>query len=189
MVIQMQIESTTKSPYRASFMAIVAAATCWSTPISAGELSASRVSGKAFGTSRFVRPEREFYVVGQEQPASGVITRETTEREHVIAELRKWRHLEADWDGEGAKAPALSSLNAARSFLCAMDDVTYPEPMLFPSGRAGLYWRDQDLYADLEFYENNTIAYYIERGSDRHNGVAGFDLDSIPPIFKTLLKI
>ena len=192
----MQLESTSQSPFRASFMAVAVVATCAVSSASGFDTSSRILANEASrapsthsnSTNRVRESEREFFVVGQNHPTSDVSYRETTEREHAIAELLRWRHLGTDWDGEGAKAPSLLSLTGARAFLCAMtSEAVCPEPMLFPSGRAGLYWREEGFYADLEFYENRTIAYYIERGHDRHKGVVDFDLDNIPAVFQTLL--
>lgn len=195
----MQLDRTSQSPYRSGFMAMAVVATCAAGSATVVETSTRRIGSESFrapatvssSKNRLGEYEREYYVVAQEEQVFDVPTRETTEREHIIAELRSWRHLGVDWDGEGAKAPSLVSLNAARAFLCAMKrDAPCPEPTLFPSGRAGLYWREGGLYADLEFYENGNIAYYIERGQDdRHKGLIAFDLDNIPAVFQTLLQV
>ena len=116
--------------------------------------------------------------------------RSTTEQEHTIAVLRSWEKYEQNWDYEGAKAPILSSLRAASRFVCLLDDsFVMPEPMLHDSGRAGLFWGEDQLYADLEFLVNGTVAYYIERGERQEKGVICFDHRVIPEIFKTLLSV
>jgi hypothetical protein len=117
-----------------------------------------------------------------------VIDRETSEREQVIGELRQWQSLGDNWDGEGAKCPNYKSLAQASSFVCAMTDtLAMPVPMLHASGNAGLYWREENLYADLEFLGDNRVAYYIEYKSDRHKGVVEFDKQTIPRVFATLI--
>ena len=39
----------------------------------------------------------------------------------------------------------------------------------------------------FKFLENGSIAYYIERGKDRHKGVVEFDKRNIQPVLKPLL--
>lgn len=117
-------------------------------------------------------------------------TRETSEQEHIIATLRNWESFKANWDHEEAKAPNLGSLRAASAFVCALDrDFAMPAPMLHDTGHAGLFWESDRFYADLEFLESGSIAYYIESGNDRHKGVVAFDRRKIPEALEPLLKV
>jgi hypothetical protein len=141
------------------------------------------------GTS--VSDSRTFYVFGevQENARASSGARETSDQERAIGDLRRYEKLGANWDGEGATAPNIVSLRAASSFVCLMDrDQAMPEPMLHSSGRAGLYWRSDTLYADLEFFEDGRLAYYVEIGSDRHKGVVHPATDKIPRILGQLLQ-
>lgn len=116
--------------------------------------------------------------------------RQTTPTEHVIGELRRWSLLTADWDGEGALAPIQSSVKAAISFACLLSGRNDIEPMLHASsGRAGLYLKNNSLYADIEFYGDSRVAYYIERNGGKHKGVVNFDKKAMPPVFDALLKV
>ncbi|MDP3251311.1 MAG: hypothetical protein Q8M77_05310 [Hydrogenophaga sp.] len=106
--------------------------------------------------------------VGSAEP----IERETSEQERIIAELRRLNLLEANWDGEGAAVPIPSSLKLAVNFVCSMGrNDSMPEPMLHPSGEAGLFWSDDNLYGDLKFLGDGRVAYFIRRGESRHKGV------------------
>ncbi len=116
--------------------------------------------------------------------------RPTTTAEKVIGEIRGWRSLPADWDGEGAAVPVAASLEEAVSFVSLLSphNISIPEPMLLSSGRAGLYWNDGGMYADLEFTGDGRVTYYIEHSTGgKHKGVVPFDSDSMPPVFSTLL--
>lgn len=107
-----------------------------------------------------------------------------------FTQLRGWEKFQSNWDHEGANAPILSSLRAASQFAGLLDNrFIMPEPMLNDTGRAGLFWSEDNLYADIEFIENNFIAYYIERNNGRHKGVVAFDHQQIPPVLVPLLKI
>lgn len=117
--------------------------------------------------------------------------RETTAREYAIGEIRGWASLPANWDGEAAAAPNLRSLKEASTFLCLLEhDGPMPDPMLLASGRAGLYWNDGSLYADLEFTGDGWITYYIEQlGKGKHKGAVVFDGNGLPPVFSALLPV
>jgi|HubBroStandDraft_1064217.scaffolds.fasta_scaffold01678_5 hypothetical protein len=113
--------------------------------------------------------------------------RETTPREHMIGELRSWKQLSGDWDGENAAPPLLPSLDDAVSFSKLLDINSIAQPMLHASGHAGLFWRTGDLYADLEFLGSSRIAYFIEKKGDKHKGVVNFVAKEMPHLFKALL--
>jgi len=116
--------------------------------------------------------------------------RPTTALEKVVGELRRWSFLKANWDGEGAAAPALESLRNAESFVRAYGDIgEVPEPMLNANGRAGLFWKLNGLYADLEFLGDSRLAYYIERNGDKHKGVTQFNPEEVPALFQLLLRV
>ena len=115
------------------------------------------------------------------------VDRETTEAERIAGELRRWRLLPADWDGEGASAPNSRSIAEAVAFLALVSSENLPEPMLHPSGRAGLFWKVDDLYADLEFLGDGQLAYYVERSQGKHKGVVNFDKIKMPPVLEALI--
>jgi len=197
--IAMQAESTFKPFYGANLLAAAAfAAGCMSMPGHADATSLRRVPGEPvwlpYGSNfdwAQTSTSPGFYLgAGQ-----GEATRETSLQEHLIAQLRAWEGRAANWDGDGAARPDLVSLRAASNFICALDrDARMPHPMLNDNGRAGLFWEDEHLYADLEFLENGSIAYYIERvgeqgaPADRHKGVVAFDGQTIPAAIVPLLQ-
>ena len=116
--------------------------------------------------------------------------RPTTSRERLIGEFRRWSLLKANWDGEGSAAPAVPSLKEAVAFARLLDEgASLPEPMLLSSGHAGLFWNDENLYADLEFLGDGQVAYYIERQGDKHKGDVKFDSKTMPAVFTALLEI
>lgn len=117
---------------------------------------------------------------------SGV--RGTTDREEIIGQLRSWRMLDSDWDGEGAAAPDIRALRGAENFVRVIAPaMPVPEPMLFASGHAGLYWKREGLYADLEFVDERHITYYVEKHAEKHKGLVEFQGDRMPPFFAALL--
>lgn len=97
---------------------------------------------------------------------------ETTDLEHVACDFRRWQLLPANWDGEGASQANPRSIGGAIAFLNLLTATSdMPSPMLHSSGRAGLFFKTAELYADLEFLEDGRMAYYIERNGDKHKGV------------------
>lgn len=115
--------------------------------------------------------------------------RETSEYERVVGELRSWRMLGANWDGEGAAAPNDRSIREAVGFVGLLaTGVRLPEPMLHASGNAGLFWKNESDYADLEFLGDGQLAYYVERDQGKHKGVVKFDQRKVPPVLEALLS-
>lgn len=119
------------------------------------------------------------------------VERVTTLREEAIGELRSWALLPANWDSEKAAAPDAASLKEAERFVRLLKvDQPVPEPMLLASGRAGLYWNDGDLYADLEFTGDGHVTYYVERRRNgKHKGMVAFDGSAMPSVFAALLPV
>lgn len=116
--------------------------------------------------------------------------RPTTLREKLVGELRRWGVLAANWDGEGATVPATGSLKEAVSFVRLLGETAaLPEPILHGSGHAGLFWKEDRLYVDIEFLGDGRIAYYIERQGDKHKGVVKFDSQRMPALFPTLFEV
>lgn len=55
-----------------------------------------------------------------------------------------------NWDGEGASEPQKFSIEKTIAFLTLINPkISPPEPMLFSSGRSGLYWNTGSLYSSL----------------------------------------
>lgn len=124
-------------------------------------------------------------------PDVSVAARRTTPVEDAIGQIREWASLGANWDGEGASAPIGPSLREAASFLALLAPTSpVPDPMLLASGRAGLYWNDNKIYADLEFTGDRRVVYYIEQpGGGKHKGVVPFDGEHMPAVFSALLLV
>lgn len=115
--------------------------------------------------------------------------RATTDQERLIGEIRRWILMGANWDGEGAIPPAAPSLEESVAFVRLLENIAeLPEPMLLSSGHAGLFWKTDNLYADLEFLGDGRIAYFIEHeGEGKHKGVIKFDSEKMPAVFPALL--
>ena len=116
--------------------------------------------------------------------------RATTPVEKLIGEIRSWVLLNDNWDGEGAIAPLPASLRESVAFVRLLRDIVeLPDPMLLSDGHAGLFWKTDGLYADLEFLGDGRVAYFIELDSEgKHKGVVRFDSEKMPAVFPALLR-
>jgi hypothetical protein len=117
------------------------------------------------------------------------VTRATTAKEQLIGEPRGWRQLSSRWDGEDAEAPELQSIDDAVKFARMLGAQADAQPMLHVNGHAGLFWRDDGLYADIEFLGSGRIAYFIEKNGDKHKGMVNFVAKEMPNLFKALLPV
>jgi hypothetical protein len=142
----------------------------------AGESSVSNLNLRAATNEEFFHAESS--------------ERETSSTERIVGEIRRWNVLLANWDGEDAIVPMRSSLKEAESFVRLLNcKMIMPEPMLNANGRAGLFWKESQIYADLEFLGDGRMAYYIERNGDKHKGVLNFNSEIMPPVFQALLQV
>ena len=134
--------------------------------------------------------QQNFNTANYVEFSSWAVDRPTTELEKIVGQFRRWATLEANWDGENANAPIANSLSQAQNFATLLTkDMPTPEPMLNSTGRAGLFWNLNNLYADLEFLPDEKIAYYIEKNKDKHKGVVTFNSEKMPAVFTTLLSV
>lgn len=200
----MQLDSTSGYSISSTRMLAALAATCFvsTAPVHAETIGRPIGEFQRFPTGKAIwgstsRAEEELSGDGElivyvdddaESPVAREATRSTSEQEHLIAQLRTWEGLGANWDGEGASAPQLTSVRAASKFVCLLDrSSTMPEPMLHASGRAGLLWDDGATYAELEFLESGLVAYYITAKANKHKGVFEFDGRVIPEALSLLI--
>lgn len=142
-----------------------------------------RQAGSSFST-------HDFGVAANDQMIQAYAAeRQTSPVERTVGEMRRWTALSDNWDGQGASAPLEQSVKEAVAFVRMLTPgIPLPDPMVHANGRAGLFWQEGQLYADLEFLGDGRMAYYIERNGDKHKGVVHFDLLNLPPVFQTLLQ-
>jgi len=180
----------TDIPSRESELRARVLATClnWSGgPSNIGYLTLGHLSdsptvlllGSAPGTTSTLIGQTIVCLRGEEE---GTPSRKTTSAEELIADLRAYRFLSANWDGEGGAKPIGASIEAAVSFAYSLvDGVPAPEPMLHASGNAGLFWNSRELYADIEFSGHGRLSYYIEvPGRESHRGGVSYERGALP---------
>ncbi|MDM0081637.1 hypothetical protein QTI17_13620 [Variovorax sp. J31P179] len=192
------MQASTTSDYRTKALAAIAAS-CFVTAVpSHAEATANMRTGtdqfrSQFGSSSYWQDATTdghlfLYVEDVLPEEKQAYSRATTEQEHLIASIRGLEQYKANWDGEGAAAPVISSLRAAGNFVCLLpENVEMPEPLLHASGRAGLAWSGEGSYGELEFLANGVVAYYFAVGANKHKGVVALDGASIPAALGVLL--
>ena len=142
-----------------------------------------RQAGSSFSTHDFGAAANDQII------QANVAERQTSPVERIVGEMRRWAALSDDWDGQGASAPLEQSVKEAVAFIRMLaPGIPLPDPMVHANGRAGLFWQEGQMYADLEFLGDGRMAYYIERTGDKHKGVVHFDLLNLPPVFHPLLQ-
>src|SRR5262245_49034080 len=95
--------------------------------------------------------------------------------DEISEELNRYARLGKDWDGEGAHAPRWDSIIQCRRFVDLLpNEAIPPEPMAHASGTCGLYWREERLYADLEFLKDDVV-FYVEIGTEIFKGRERFN--------------
>ena len=82
----------------------------------------------------------------------------------AVSQLLKFKEMPADWDGFGAARPVKASVDAAREFVRSLaPNSVVPQPALHADGNAILFYRTDDIYAELEFVDK-TIEFFARRG-------------------------
>ena len=192
----MHLSSTSQSRVAIPALAVVAASCFVGSFPANSEISSFRRSGVELpsaykGTAAWgarMRDSTDLYVYADSGAFDSATTRETTEQEFLIAKLRGWESLCANWDGEGSLKPELLSIRSASNFVCLLSpNAVVPEPLLHASGRAGLSWDDGEAYGELEFLSDRLAAYYFTNKGNKHKGVISFDGGCIPPVIAALI--
>ena len=82
----------------------------------------------------------------------------------AVSQLLRFKKFSEDWDGYGAAKPVNSSVDAARKFVRSLaPESIVPQPALHADGNAILFYRGDDVYAELEFV-GTTVEFFARRG-------------------------
>jgi hypothetical protein len=85
--------------------------------------------------------------------------------DQAVAQLLKMETWLDDWDGAGAAKPVADTLHEARSFIRLLaPESVIPRPALHADGKAMLFLRGPDSYAELEFLGESKIDCYARQG-------------------------
>lgn len=88
------------------------------------------------------------------------------DRRSVLAsEMKAYRGLEDNWDGEEGISPTRSAIDEALAFIELLPlRARLPRPMVSGDGEVGFYWKTDDCYIDVGFFGDGTISYYGRSG-------------------------
>jgi hypothetical protein len=94
--------------------------------------------------------------------------KEPSSEDKLDGELQSYMHLPDGWDGYDGIPATLGAVRDALDFLCLRpDDIPLPYPQLGPDGEVGLYWRTEEVFAEISFYGDGEYSYharYTSRG-------------------------
>ena len=162
-----QTETTTTRPYPA--------ARHFETPTEVGSLAAlahtpvyeperrlpeTTVVGELFFLWGHATTERWAHATTETVPA-GRQRDEPSSEDKLHAELLAYLDLPESWNGYEGEPPSFDSVIDAINFLTMRpDDIPLPYPQIAPDGEVGLYWRVDEVYAEVGFYGDGDCSYY-----------------------------
>lgn len=86
---------------------------------------------------------------------------EPSGEDKLHAELLAYLDLPEGWNGyEGEPASFDAAADAIYFLTMRPDDIPLPYPQIAPDGEVGLYWRVDEVYAEVGFYGDGECSYY-----------------------------
>ena len=100
----------------------------------------------------------------QEVPALATQDSLSPEEQTLRAELKSYAELKDNWDNEGATAPSLKAVEDAIAFLnCRPYGIPLPLPEVASIGDVGIFWDEDEIFAEVQFGGDQAYSYYAER--------------------------
>ncbi len=113
-------------------------------------------------------------------------------RSLLASELKAYRGLEDNWDGEEGISPARSAIDHALAFIELLPlRARLPRPMVSGDGEVGFYWKTDDCYIDVGFFGDGTISYYGRSGRAEleARGQEPFNRHALPKDLLDVIKL
>ena len=110
-------------------------------------------------------------------------------RSALASDVKAYRGLEDNWDGEEGISPARSAIDDALAFIELLPlRARLPRPMVSGDGEVGFYWKTDDCYVDVGFFGDGMISYYGRSGraNQEARGPEPFNRRALP---KDLLDV
>ncbi len=86
---------------------------------------------------------------------------EPSGEDKLHAELLTYLDLPEGWNGYEGEPVSFDAVIDAINFLTMRpDDIPLPYPQIAPDGEVGLYWRVDEVYAEVGFYGDGECSYY-----------------------------
>lgn len=93
-----------------------------------------------------------------------------------------YKVLEDDWDGEGAEAPSVESLNDAMYFMRVLgskiSEIPEARPMIDADGVPGIFWSFNSKYLSASFYGDFSLTYFYRDKQTEATEAKTIQLDS-----------
>ncbi|MBC7758269.1 MAG: hypothetical protein H7069_05395 [Phormidesmis sp. FL-bin-119] len=81
--------------------------------------------------------------------------------ESLLNTINSYKVLDEGWDGANSIPPADSTVEYAKVIIDHLPPgVSYPHPMLNPTGEVGFFWNNESGYIDIEIEPEGTISVY-----------------------------
>lgn len=101
--------------------------------------------------------------------------------EWLSSELDSYMNLKAGWDGIGSLSADPTHISAAKALLNVLPaGLSLPKTMLSSDGELGLYWKDDNLFADAVIENEKTFSLFIRfnEKNSREIFIESIDIDS-----------
>jgi hypothetical protein len=83
----------------------------------------------------------------------------------IKAELDMYSAVSAGWDGPNSAAPQRSHIEDAKRFISLLPaGLPLPKPMLSASGEVGLFWRSDEMFADVVMEGEHKVSMFVRGG-------------------------
>lgn len=83
----------------------------------------------------------------------------------IKAELDMYSEVSAGWDGPNSAAPQRSHIEDAKRFVSLLPaGLPLPKPMLSASGEVGLFWRSDEMFADVVMEGEHKVSMFVRGG-------------------------
>lgn len=116
---------------------------------------------------------------------------EDNPKKETIDQIKRFKFLEPGWDGYDGVTPSMNAVEDTITLVKALpDNFPLPKPMVSGDGEVGLYWKQENIFIDLEFSGNSFVTYYARaaNGKEYFGEDVEFSYNEIPHDITETLK-
>jgi hypothetical protein len=89
--------------------------------------------------------------------------------DNILQTIKSYTQLPPNYDGEGTLNPSPLSIVTAYNFVKILSynygSRLYPDSTLNANGTVSLYWQNDNIYAEVEFFESSKVVYFIKKNT------------------------